>query len=253
MTNPLSAPSVSVVVPAYNEAERIGATLDRLFEWCAEHKREAEIIVVDDGSADATQERVAAAQPRFPRLRLIRLPENRGKGAAVRAGVLAAQGERILVCDADLSTPIEEESRLASALDRGFDIAIGSRGLPESDIRIHQPRYRELMGRTFNRIVRIATGLSFRDTQCGFKLFTRDAARAVFDPATVQRFAFDVEVLLIARERGLEVCEVPVKWSHAEQSRVSAVSDSARMLRDVLQLRLARSRLNRMWSSARRG
>lgn len=232
--------SLSVVVPAYNEQERIVSTLRRTLEYLAEQHPDSEVVVVDDGSRDETAARVEELAADEPRLSLIVLPENRGKGAAVRTGVLAARGERILFMDADLSTPIEELEKLEPFLDEGYDVVIGSRGLAESDIRERQPFPREFMGRTFNLIVRSLLLGGFRDTQCGFKLFARDAARALFEAQTLDGFAFDVEVLLMARDRGYRIREVPVVWYHSPNSKVSPVTDASRMFVDLLRLRARR-------------
>lgn len=237
----MSEPELSIVVPAYNEATRIGLTLSRILAWARAHSRPTEILVVDDGSSDATREIVRDFEARFDEVRLLTLPVNRGKGAAVRAGVLASKGANVLFSDADLSAPIEGVDLLLTHLRQGNDVVIGSRGLPASDIRHRQSRVRENMGRTFNQIVRVLTSLPHRDTQCGFKLFTREAAHAIFSQVSVERFAFDVEVLLLAQDLGYRIREVPIVWAHAPNSHVSLVKDSTRMLRDVLSLRAKRA------------
>ena len=233
---------LSVVIPAFNEERRLGATLDRVIAWLAAQPLSWEILVVDDGSADGTAalgERMAASEPR---LRVVRVGSNRGKGNAVRAGFLDARGELVLFSDADLSTPIEEVERLRARLESGndgrpADIAIGSRSLPESDVRVRQNIVRQTMGKTFNLIVRLATGLAFHDTQCGFKLFRREAAMPVFHAQRLDGFAFDVEILFLAKRFGLRIAEVPVAWINSPDSRVRVVRDSLRMLRDVLKIR----------------
>jgi dolichyl-phosphate beta-glucosyltransferase len=199
--------------------------------------RDFELIVVDDGSRDRTIEVATAAAEGDPRVRVLAQPRNRGKGAAVRAGMLAASGDRVLFSDADLATPIEELAKLEARLDRGADIAIASRALPESDVRTRQHPGREMMGRTFNVIVRALVLGGIKDTQCGFKLFTRAAAQDVFGRATLDGFAFDVEVLLLARGRW-RIDEVPVVWHHVEESKVSPGTDAARMFVDVVRLRM---------------
>ena len=231
---------LSIVIPAYNEEARIEKSLSEVGRYLDETGRSAEVLVVDDGSTDRTPEIVDRVAGSDPRIELIRLPQNRGKGAAVRTGVLAAASERILVSDADLSTPLEELEKLEARLDAGYDVAIGSRGLAESDIRKRQPFYRETMGKTFNRIVRVILLKGFEDTQCGFKLFPRAVARDLFGHQRIDGFAFDVEILLLASDRGLRIAEVPVLWRHAPNSKVSALGDSSRMLADVLRLRLRR-------------
>jgi len=197
-----------------------------------------EILVVDDGSRDDTAEIVegiAAAAPGGASLRLLRNGANRGKGYSLKHGFLLASGTYVLLSDADFSTPIEELPRLLGPVASGAcDIAIGSRGLAQSQVALRQPIWRQTMGRIFNRIVRLLTGLPFRDTQCGFKLMRREAAAPLFRAARVERFAYDVEILVLARKAGLGVREVPVLWRDAPGSKVHAFKDSLLMLRDVL-------------------
>jgi glycosyltransferase involved in cell wall biosynthesis len=231
-----AAPALSIVIPAFNEADRLAPSLARTIAWCRAERSSFEIIVVDDGSRDLTVKLTRDVAARAPELSVISLGENRGKGAAVRTGVLASRGARVLFSDADLATPIEELVKLEAALDEGADIAIASRGLPGSDIRVRQHPARELMGRTFNAFVRIAMLGGIHDTQCGFKLFTREAARDLFARATVDGFAFDVELLWLARGR-YRVSEVPVVWRHVEESKVSPGIDAARMLVDLGRIR----------------
>jgi dolichyl-phosphate beta-glucosyltransferase len=234
----MSAPALSIVIPAYNEAARIGSTLGATRAFLdARQLGEAEIIVVDDGSTDSTCNVVEEHARRDPRVRLIRLERNRGKGAAVRRGVLDSRGMRVLFMDADLATPLGELAKLERAVDDGADIAIGSRGLRESNITTRQHPVRESMGRTFNLMVQALAVPGIKDTQCGFKLFTRNAADALFHEATVERFAFDVEILLRARGR-FRVAEIPIVWRHVEQSKISPVRDAARMAFDLVRLRL---------------
>lgn len=233
--------ALSVVIPAYKEEDRIVATLERTLEYLRGRGDRFEIIVVDDGSPDRTSERVADVVNEAPELALEVLPENRGKGAAVRTGVLRSRGASVLFMDADLATPIEELEKLEPFLAQGYDVAIGSRGLRESDIRQRQPFPRELMGRTFNVIVRTLLLGGFRDTQCGFKLFTRDAARELFSAQTLDGFAFDVEILWLARGTWT-IAEVPVVWHHVEESKVSPGTDAARMFVDLVRLRLRHGR-----------
>jgi glycosyltransferase involved in cell wall biosynthesis len=236
---------ISVVIPAYNEERRIGASLTAITSYLDRGQENYEIVVVDDGSRDATAAAVEHAQTAAGgRVRLLRMPENRGKGAAVRAGVLASRGAEVLFSDADLATPIEELAKLRACLSNGCDIAVGSRALDGSDIRVRQHPARELMGRTFNVLVRTLLLGGIRDTQCGFKLFRGPAARELFAAAKVDGFAFDVEILLLARPR-YRVAEVPVVWRHVEQSKVSPGRDAARMLVDVLKLSWKRQILGR--------
>jgi dolichyl-phosphate beta-glucosyltransferase len=229
-------PHLSVVVPAYNEEDRLGQTLPLILGYLQERSLEAELLVVDDGSSDATAERAGAVLRDHGRV--LRIAENRGKGHAVRSGVLAARGRWVLITDADLSTPIEEHARLAAvARDRDLDGVIGSRGLPDSRIEVHQPRWREMMGRTFNVLVRRLTGLDYRDTQCGFKLLDRERTRPIFERMVIDRFAFDVELLFLCRRFGLHVEEVPVVWRDDPRSTVGPLTDAPRMLADVLRVR----------------
>ena len=229
----MATPDLSVVVPAFDEEARLGPTLERIGPWCRVHHPEHEILVVDDGSRDRTAE-VARA---VPGVTVLELGRNRGKGAAVRAGMLAAAGRRVLFSDADLATPIEELAKLWAELDRGADIAIASRALPGADIRTRQHPARELMGRTFNLMVRALVMGGIKDTQCGFKLFTGEAARDLFGRSTVDGFAFDVEILWLARGR-YRIAEVPVVWHHVDESKVSPGTDAARMFIDIARLRL---------------
>lgn len=231
---------MSVVIPAFEEAERILPTLERVHAWLAEVAPGSEIVVVDDGSADRTAETVedfAAHAGPDPTVRCLRLPENRGKGAAVRRGVLAADRPLVLYTDADLSTPIEEVVHLKAALEAGADLAIGSRSAPGARVEIHQPVYRVLMGKTFNKIMRAITFLGVVDSQCGFKLFPREVAHRLFAASRIDSFAFDVEILWLARRAGLRVAEVPVRWLNDPRSTVHPVWDSLRMLEDTLRIR----------------
>ncbi len=231
-------PSLSIVVPAYNEALRLPASLSAITVWMDACGFDVELIVVDDGSRDDTAATVEAAGRQDPRVRLHRLARNSGKGAAVRAGALAATKAWVLISDADLSTPIEEVERLAAAaIARGAPVAIGSRDVPDSDIQDHQPWYREAMGRTFNRIVQALAVPGVHDTQCGFKLIRADVARAVFGRATVDGFAFDVEMLYLARRLGFAIVEVGVRWRNDQRSTVDPIRDSAKMFVDVLKIR----------------
>ena len=214
------APLLSVVIPAYNEADRLPATLERVASYLRAEVGAFEIVVVDDGSQDATAESARACLAEEPGGRVLSLPENRGKGAACRRGVLAARGDRILICDADLSTPIEEERRLRAPLAAGADVVIGSRAHPEARIEVRQARLREAAGRGLNRIMRWLGLTQFRDTQCGFKLFRREAAHALFAESRIDGFLFDVEVLMLAKRRDLEIVEVPVEWHNDPDSRV---------------------------------
>src|SRR6266581_1363816 len=204
----MTAPRLSVVIPAFNEAERLPRTLARVNAYLAGQEPAYEIVVVDDGSTDGTAESAQAGGG--PALTLLRHQPNRGKGYSVRRGMLLARGERRLMTDADLSTPIEELPRLMARMDEGYDVVIASRALPGANIEVHQPWYRENMGRAFNLLVRAVAAPGLHDTQCGFKLFAAAAAEEAFGAGRMDGFAFDVEALVIARLRGRRVAEVPV-------------------------------------------
>src|ERR1041385_4537266 len=240
-------PPFSIVIPCFNEEARIGQTLRVTLNYLATNAADSELIVVNDGSTDATgaiaRERLTSA-PIAARL-LENFP-NRGKGAAVRSGLLAAQRSVGLFSDADLSTPLEETPKLIEPIANGeVDIAFGSRALDRSLIGIHQPWRREQAGRVFNLLVRVATGLPFWDTQCGFKAFRLDVCRPILEEARVEGFAFDVELLYLANRAGLRIREVPVRWNHAEGSKVSFFRDSLRMLREVITIRRSVESMNR--------
>jgi dolichyl-phosphate beta-glucosyltransferase len=240
-SKPGGATTLSVVVPVYNEAGR----LPILFEVLeAEAERQAlragldlvEVVVVDDGSTDETPRLIEARTALDARLRLIRFDRNRGKGAAVRAGVLSVGSDRVLVTDVDFSTPMSELTPLASALREGNDVAIGSRDLPASRVVVHQPAHRELMGKTFNILLRLLTGLPFHDTQCGFKLFRLPETRTLFELQRVDGFAFDAELCLTASRLGLPVAEVPVAWVDNRDTKVKLLRSSVRMALDLLRI-----------------
>jgi dolichyl-phosphate beta-glucosyltransferase len=227
---------VSLVVPAYNEEGRLPGTLSRIGEYLRDAKEsDWEIVVVDDGSSDRTAEAARRAAPAAGApVEVVVLPRNRGKGAAIREGVARTRGERVLVSDADLSTPIEEWRRL---LEAGAPVAIGSRALDEGMVRRRQAWYRRKLGKLFNRFVRALSVPGIRDTQCGFKLFDGDVARALFREARIDRFAWDVEILALARARGLRVAEVPVLWFNSPESKVSVFRDLVPTVRDLLKIR----------------
>jgi dolichyl-phosphate beta-glucosyltransferase len=233
---------LSIVVPAYDEEGRIGPSLERLAAWLASFPGPCEVIVVDDGSRDRTAAIVEAftatrLHAGGVAVRMLRNGGNRGKGYSIKHGVLLARGDLVLVSDADFSTPIEELPRLLAEIENGGrDLAIGSRGLGASRVELRQPFWRQTMGKTFNRIVRLLTGLPYRDTQCGFKLMRRDAVLPLFRAARVERFAYDVEILYLARRAGLSIVEVPVLWRDARGSKVGVISDSLDMLKDVVRV-----------------
>ncbi len=231
----MSAKHLSVVIPAYNEEERLPRTLARLNAYLEARRFPYEIVVVDDGSSDGTAERARVAGGSH--VIVLRHEPNRGKGYAARRGMLAAGGALRLMTDADLSTPIEELARLEASLADGHDVAIGSRGVAGANIEVHQPWYREAMGRLFNLLVRLLALPGLHDTQCGFKLFTAAAAESAFGPARIDGFSFDVEVLYIARRRGLRIAEVPVTWRNDVATRVSLVRGGLAFL-DVVRIRV---------------
>jgi dolichyl-phosphate beta-glucosyltransferase len=233
--------TLSIVVPVFNEERRLPALLDRLdAEVDATLQRARlellEVIVVDDGSDDATPGIVDSSAHLPGRLRSIRLPTHLGKGAAVKAGAQAAKGDRILMTDVDLSTPLEEVGALSSELDRGIDFAMGSRSVAGSDVVVHQPPHRELAGKTFNLLFRLTTGLAWRDTQCGFKLFQRSTTRELFELQRVEGFAYDAELCVNADRLGLRVSEVPVRWMNNADTRVTLFGSSVQMALDLARI-----------------
>jgi dolichyl-phosphate beta-glucosyltransferase len=239
--------TLSIVVPAYNEARRLPVLFAALEGDADRQARLAglelvEVLVVDDGSTDETPELLEKRASEDARLRVIRLERNRGKGAAVRCGVLAVISPYVLVTDVDLSTPLSELATLKAALEEGNDLAIGSRGLPLSRIAVHQPRHRELMGKSFNALLRLLTGLPYHDTQCGFKLFRSQNTRVLFELQQIEGFAFDAELCLNASRLGLPVAEVPVAWNDNRDTKVKLLRSSSRMALDLF----------RIWLVARR-
>ena len=237
MSSTFTRPFLSIVVPAYNEEQRLAASLGKIAAYLDATGIDAEILVVDDGSKDKTAE-MAAKALEGRRGRVIRNGENRGKGYSVRNGVLEARGRFVLLTDADLSTPIDDQAKLAAVIrDRDLDVVIGSRALPQSDVQVRQGWLRQTMGRSFNTIIRAVTGLPFRDTQCGFKLMDRERVKPLFEKMVVNRFAFDVELLFLCARFSLSVAEVPVTWRNAEGSKVSLFVDPLNMILDVLRVR----------------
>lgn len=229
-----ASPHLSIVIPAFNEETRIEGTLSRVLGCVEERGWDAEILVVDDDSNDHTVDIVRRWQQQTPRLHLILNPGNRGKGYSVRNGLLQAAGEVVLFTDADLSAPMEEAEVLFTALDGGADVAIGSRWLD----RQRQTRHRRFFGRCYNWLTRTVMGLPFRDTQCGFKAFRREAAQSIFRRQTIERWGFDPEILFIARKLGLRIAEVPVTWGHDERSRISYLRDGMKMLEEMAEIRV---------------
>jgi dolichyl-phosphate beta-glucosyltransferase len=228
-------PSLSVVVPAYNEEVRLRTSLPAMLDYLEQARRSFEVVVVDDGSADATR---AVAESFAPRgVRAVALGRNHGKGAAIRAGVLDSTGDVVLLTDADLSTPISEIERLEPSLEHA-ELVFGSRAVRGARIDCPQPRLRQWMGKTFNLMIRTLVAGGIHDTQCGFKLLDGPTARALFPDLLLDGFAYDVELLWLARRRRLRVAEVGVVWNHSPDSRVHLFTDSARMALDILRIRL---------------
>jgi len=234
----LAAPHLTLVIPAYNEAGRILPALARVHEYLSAQPYGWSVLVVSDGSTDGTDELVREFGARHGGVALHRLTPNRGKGCAVREGVLRAEGELVLMCDADLAAPIEEVEKLLAEVDR-YPIVIGSRPLRESRLEVRQPWYREALGRAANLLVRAIGVRGIHDTQCGFKLFERAVARDVFSRCKLDGFSFDLEVLMIARDLGHAIREVPIRWAHQEGSKVVLWRDAPKSLFDLLRLRLA--------------
>jgi glycosyltransferase involved in cell wall biosynthesis len=227
----------SIIIPAYNESARIGATLERVLAHIAARGWDAEVIVVNDGSRDNTVETVRRFLEANPKLRLVENPGNRGKGYSVRNGMLLARGEVLLFTDADLSSPIEEADKLFDAIQGGADLAIGSRWMQSELQTQRQPLYRQFFGRIFNLLLRLTLGLKFKDTQCGFKAFTRESARAIFPLQRIERWGFDPELLYLATRFGFRVAEVPVAWAHSEGTRISPLRDGLRMFGEMVKIR----------------
>jgi glycosyltransferase involved in cell wall biosynthesis len=227
----------SIIIPAYNEGERLAASLDAILRFLAEERWQAEVLVVNDGSRDGTADIVGEYARADARIRLLQNPGNRGKGYSVRHGMTEARGDYLLFTDADLSSPIAEGKKLFAALDAGADLAIGSRWLDSSTQTERQSRFRQLAGRAFNLLLRIILGLRYKDTQCGFKAFTAVAARRIFPCQRIERWGFDPEILFLARKSGLRVVEVPVAWAHDERSKIHPLSDGPRMFWEMLRVR----------------
>jgi glycosyltransferase involved in cell wall biosynthesis len=228
--------SLSVIIPAYNEAARLEKTLQAVVDYLRQNQPQAEVIVVDDGSSDQTAElaRGVFQHSRDLRTSVISYKSNLGKGRAVRLGLLAARGDIALFSDADLSTPISEMPKLIEPIASGqYDVTFGSRALDRKLIGVHQSWRREQGGRIFNLVVRVATGMPFWDTQCGFKAFRMNVCRPLIEAATIDRFGFDVELLYLAFRAGLNLKEIPVRWNHNEGSKITLVTDSFKMVNEV--------------------
>lgn len=233
----LTAPSLSVIVPAYNEEARLERTIRAIVAHLRGRFRQAEVIVVDDGSEDRTADVVRDLMREIPEVSLVELGANYGKGRAVRAGVQRARGDFVLFCDADLSVPIEELEKILVAMEQGYQVVIGSRAMPGSEILVRQSPVREWMGKAFNLMVRVLFGLRFRDTQCGFKGLGGEAARSIFSRVRLDGFAFDVEVIVLALRLEYKVAEVPVRWANSPASKVGILRHPPQMIWELLRLR----------------
>jgi dolichyl-phosphate beta-glucosyltransferase len=229
---------LSIVIPAFNEERRLPKTLDRVVAYLQTKSERAEVIVVDDGSTDATARVVREYSQKYTALRLVSNDRNRGKGFSVRHGMLEARGDIALFSDADLSTPIEEADKLLAAVrDQGYDAAIGSRAVDRNLIEVHQSAIREQAGIFFNRMVRWIMGIGFSDTQCGFKAFRRERSQIIFEQQRIECFGFDPEILFLAKRHELRVAEVPVRWSHDAATKVNVLADGVRMFFELLLVR----------------
>jgi len=227
-------PEISIVIPAFNEALRLPASLDRIEGFLKTSGLSAEVIVSDDGSRDATAEVVRQRAATWPQLKLVSSGKNAGKGAAVQLGMAEARGRYRIFSDADLSVPIDDLEKLLRPLRAGAGVAIASRGLKDSQVELHQPWYRETMGKVFNRLVWIFVLSGVHDTQCGFKAFTAEAADRVFPALQTRGFGFDVEVLYRAQRAGYRIAEVPTRWINSPQSRVHPIRHSTIMFLELL-------------------
>lgn len=231
----MKSPFLTIVIPAYNEENRLAQTLPKVAEFVEKQDYEAEVLVVDDGSEDRTAEVVTAFSAQHPKIRLISA-QHGGKGHAVRAGMLQAQGEYGFLCDADLAMPITELPKFLPPQLNGYKVAIGSREI-EGSIRYEEPFYRHLMGRVYNWLVKVMAVSGFEDTQCGFKCFHRSVIHDLFSHQTIDGFGFDVEVLYLAQKRGYSIVEVPIHWYYQTESKVHPIRDTIRMVQDMITVR----------------
>ena len=231
----MTAPFLSVIIPAFNEEERIEATLEQIVAYLSSGAHSWEVIVADDGSTDNTAALVARRAQGEPRVCLVQAPHG-GKGWALRHGMKQAQGEYLFLCDADLSMPIHHLTRFLPPALGEYDVAIGSREVPGAR-RFHEPRLRHFQGRVFNAIVRLVAVTGYTDTQCGFKCLRAEAVQPLLPLLRINGFAFDVELLFLARKQGLRIAEVPIDWFYRERSRVRFLIDAARMLGELLAIR----------------
>jgi len=232
----LGSLQLSIVIPSFNEEQRLPATLERIASYIRASGRKTEVIVVDDGSMDSTARVAESFRGKIEDIRVVPNGQNRGKGYSVRRGSLEARGEIVLFTDADLSAPIEEADKLLAKLDE-YDLAIGSRAVNRELIEVHESMFREFAGIIFNRIVRVILRLPFVDTQCGFKAFRREKCQIIFEQQTIERFGFDPELLYLARHHGLRTAEVAVRWAHSPATKVNMWRDSVQMFLDVVIIR----------------
>jgi len=231
-----AVPELTIVVPAYNEEQRLPASLEKIANYIRAERSDTEVLLVDDGSTDRTAAVAESWRDRIPQLRVLSNGINRGKGFSVRHGSLEARGDIVLFTDADLSAPIEEAEKLLEAL-KTCDVAIGSRAVNRNLIEVHESPFREFAGIIFNRIVRVTLRLPFVDTQCGFKAFRRERCKIIFEQQTIERFGFDPELLYLARHHGLTIKEIPVRWAHSPATKVNMMRDSVQMFVDVFVIR----------------
>jgi dolichyl-phosphate beta-glucosyltransferase len=235
-TSVKSAPELSIIIPSFNEEQRLPASLEKIARYIQEKRPNTEVLVVDDGSTDGTAALANSWKDRIPQIRVLSNGTNRGKGYSVRHGAQEARGEAVLFTDADLSAPIEEGEKLFDAL-KTYDVAIGSRAVDRRLIEVHESAFREFAGIIFNKIVRTILRLPFVDTQCGFKAFRRERCKIIFEQQTIERFGFDPELLYLARHHGLSIKEVAVRWAHSPATKVSMLRDSVQMFLDVFIIR----------------
>lgn len=229
---------LSIIIPAFNEELRLKNTLQKIYNYLKNKEFGYEIIVVDDGSVDSTSKTASLSLlGQTNKLKILKNNVNKGKGYSVKRGIMEAQGEYILFSDADLSTPIEELDKLLASIQPDADIAIGSRGAKGAQIKVHQPFYREYMGKFFNQLVKIFAVKGIKDTQCGFKLFKSKAAKSIAQKLKIDGFAFDVEMLYLAQKNGLRIKEIPVVWINSPTSKVNPLSDSLKMLFELMNIR----------------
>ncbi|HMO01529.1 MAG TPA: glycosyltransferase family 2 protein [Oligoflexia bacterium] len=229
---------ISVIVPAYNEETRLKPTILEIDQYLSSKQVNYEIIIVDDGSTDGTAVLIKELAKNNPNIKPISSQKNYGKGHAVRSGMLAAAGEYVIFADADGATPFAEIERLLAAMRRGVALAIGSRALPSRETKVKTYFYRKLMGRVFNAVANLILIPGIADTQCGFKMFTRNAAQEIFSRATINRYAFDLEILFLARKLNFPIAEVPINWINKPGSKINLLTDSAKMLFELIKIRL---------------